>query len=195
MEIRILTVNEIPQALTLARGVFDFCVSSNMSDQGLIQGFLEYSAEAKITDMASRGEITLWGVFEQGQMAGMSAMQKEGHITMIYVLPAFQRRGFGKNLLTAMRTFAKSRYGYSYVTINAMPVYTAAYFQKQKFEQMNQVPAGCPYVSMKAKTIEEVSYEKKEIPTGWVIGASVGGLLICTAIVIVFMVSYLHGIV
>lgn len=195
MEIRNLTVNEIPQALTLARGVFDFCVSSNMPDQGLIQGFLEYSAETKIMDMASKGEITLWGVFEQGQMAGMSAMQKEGHITMIYVLPAFQRRGFGKKLLTAMRTFAKSRYGYSYVTVNAMPVYTAAYFQKQKFVQMNQVPVGCPYVSMRAKTIEEVSYEKKEIPTGWAIGASVGGLLICTAIVIAFMVSYLHGMV
>lgn len=195
MEIRILTANEIPQALTLAQGVFDFCLGSSVPDPRLVQGFMEYSAEAKMTDMAAKGEITLWGAFEQGQLAGMSAMQKEGHITMLYVLPAFQRRGLGKSLLTTMRTYAKSRYGYSYVTVNAMPVYTAAYFQKRKFQQMNQVPPGCPFVSMQAKTIEEVSYEKKEIPTGWAIGASVGGLLICTAIAVAFMVSYLHGIV
>lgn len=193
MEIRILTANEIPQALTLANGVFDFCVSSNIPDVRLVQGFKEYSAEENITAMEAKGEITFWGAFEQGQMAGMSAMQREGHITMIYVMPVFQRRGFGKKLLATMRAYAGRHYGYSYVTVNAMPVYTAAYFQKQKFRQMNQVPAGCSYVSMQAKTIEEVSYEKKEIPTGWAIGASVGGLLICTAIAVAFMVSYLRG--
>ena len=115
-------------------------------------------------------------------------MQKEGHITMLYVLPVFQRKGIGKKLLITMRTYARTGYGYSDVTVNAMPVYTAAYFQKRKFEQMGQVPMGCPYVSMRAKTIEEVSYEKKEIPAGWAIGASVGGLVLCGAIAAAFMV-------
>ena len=195
MEIRILEEQEIPQALVLATGVFDFCVSSNVPDPKLISGFMEYASTERITALASEHAITLWGAFEQGQLAGMSAMQKEGHITMLYVLPVFQRKGIGKKLLTTMRVYAKERYGYPYVTVNAMPVYTAAYFQKRKFEQMGQVPMGCPYVSMRAKTIEEVSYEKKEIPAGWAIGASVGGLLLCTAIAVAFMVCYFRGMI
>lgn len=194
MEIRILKDNEIPQALSLARGVFDFCVSGNIENPQLINGFMEYACENNISRLLAEDKITLWGAFEQGQMAGISSMQREGHITMLYVFPAYQRRGVGKQLLHAMRAFAGSAYGHSYVTVNAMPVYTAAYFQKQGFAQIGQVPAGCPYVSMHAKTIEEVSYEKKELSTGWLIGASIGGLLICTAVAVAFMISYFHGI-
>lgn len=195
MEIRNLEEHEIPQALALAQGVYDFCLSGSVPDPQLTRGFKEYSSAERIGSMVSENSITLWGAFEQGQMAGMAAMQKEGHITMLYVLPAFQRRGIGRQLLTTMRSYARSRYGYSYVTVNAMPVFTAAYFQKRKFEQMGQVPMGCPYVSMRAKTIDEVSYEKKEIPAGWAIGASVGGLIVCTAIVAAFMVCYFHGMI
>ncbi len=195
MDIRILEKQEIPQALTMARGVFDFCISGNVPDPQLVSGFMEYSSTERIMAMAAEGSITLWGAFEQGQLAGMSAMQKEGHITMLYVLPVFQRKGIGKKLLITMRTYARTGYGYSDVTVNAMPVYTAAYFQKRKFEQMGQVPMGCPYVSMRAKTIEEVSYEKKEIPAGWAIGASVGGLVLCGAIAAAFMVCYFQGII
>lgn len=194
MEIRILTEQEISKALSLARGVFDFCVGGNVPDPQLVDGFMEYSSENNIRRMQADGSITLWGAFEQGQMAGMSAMQKEGHITMLYVFPVFQRRGIGRQLLKTMRAYGRSAYGHSYVTVNAMPIYTAAYFQKRGFAQIKQAAGGCPYVSMKAKTIKEVAYEKKELSTGWVIGTSIGGLLICAVVAVAFMVCYFQGI-
>ena len=194
MEIRILQENEIPQAAKITQGVFDFCLSGSITDQSLVDGFLEYSKEVHIRRMAAEEKVILWGVFEQGQMAGMSAMQAEGHITMLYVLPAFQRRGYGKRLLETMRIYGRGSLGLEYVTVNAMPVYTAAYFLKRKFVQMNNTPGDCPFVPMYAGTIEDVQYEKKELSQGWILGTTLGGLAVCAIVVVIFMISYLHGL-
>ena len=43
-------------------------------------------------------------------MIAMSGMQKEGHITMLYVLPVFQRRGCGRCLLEEMKAYAANQY-------------------------------------------------------------------------------------
>ena len=44
MEIRILEEHEIPQALALAQGVYDFCLSGSVPDPQLTRGFKEYSS-------------------------------------------------------------------------------------------------------------------------------------------------------
>lgn len=195
MEIRILQEHELPQALQIARGVFDCCLANSIPDPQLRTGFLEYTKQENIYSMTAAKTLVIWGAFEQGQMVGMSGMQREGHITMLYVLPVFQRRGCGKELLLTMRKYAGSRYRLANVTLNAMPVWVASYFAKRKFSQIGMMPGVCPYVSMQAKAIEEVSYETKPISTGWILGTSFAGLAICAAVAVGFMIYYLNGII
>ena len=37
--------------------------------------------------------------------------------------------------------------------------------------------------------------EKKEIPSGVILGTSIGGLAVCAAVAVGFMVLWMHGIV
>lgn len=195
MEIRILQKHEIPQALQIARGVFDYCLGNSIPNPQMAAGFMDYTKQESIFRMVEDKVLVIWGAFEQGQMIGMSGMQREGHITMLYVLPVFQRRGCGNELLLAMRKYARNQYHLANVTLNAMPAWTASYFAKRKFTQIGMMPGICPYVSMQAKTIEEVSYEKKPVSTRWILGTSLGGLAICAAVAVGFMICYMNGII
>lgn len=196
MEIRILKTEEIPQAVSMARGVFDYCLRQSMQDMQAVQSFLDYTREEQIRHMVERGQLTLWGAFEQNQMIAMSGMQREGHITMLYVLPLFQRRGCGKELLKAMRAYAKTQYGLANVTLNAMPQWTASYFAKRKFQTANMMQVNrAPYLSMRAKSIQAVEFGKKPLSTGVILGTTMAGLCASVAIAVGFMVAYMNGIV
>lgn len=194
MEARILTEEQIPEALSIARGVFDCCLRAQISDLEMVHIFLQYTEEQNIRKMVEEQKLTLWGMFEQQQMVAMSGMQSEGHITMLYVLPIFQRRGYGKRLLAEMRGYAADAYHLSAVTLSAMPAWTADYFKKRKFQPLATAQP-CSFVPMQADAIVNTTYEKKPLSTAAVIGTSVGGLVICAAIAVGFMICWLHGIV
>ena len=51
------------------------------------------------------------------------------------------------------------------------------------------------FVPMQAKTVARAIYEKKEIPSGVILGTSIGGLAVCAAVAVGFMVLWMHGIV
>lgn len=192
MEIRLLTIEEMPQALKIATGVFDYCLRNNMQDAQSIASFEQYANEANVRQLMEQGRLTIWGAFEMGHMVAMSGMQSEGHITMLYVLPVYQRHGYGKELLLAMRKYAKSRYELPMVTVTAMPAWTAAYFRRWKFADMNPMQNGMvPYVYLQAKSIQEVSYEIKQIPAGAFIGVTVGGLALCALVAFGYMLTVL----
>lgn len=157
-----------------------------------IASFEQYANAENVRQLMEQGRLTLWGAFEMGHMVAMSGMQSEGHITMLYVLPVYQRHEYGKELLLAMRKYAKSRYDLPNVTVTAMPAWTAAYFRRQKFIDMNPVQDSMvPYVYLQAKSIQEISYEKKEIPAGAFIGTTVGGLAVCMLVAFIYMLTVL----
>ena len=89
MKAEILTEDQIPEALSIARGVFDYCLRARITDLEMIHIFLQYTENTNIRNMIAEGTLTMWGIFEQGHMIAMPGMQKEGHITMLYVLPVF----------------------------------------------------------------------------------------------------------
>lgn len=45
------------------------------------------------------------------------------------------------------------------------------------------------------KTVTRAIYEKKEIPSGVILGTSIGGLAVCAAVAVGFMVLWMQGIV
>ena len=129
MKAQILTEDQIPEALSIARGVFDYCLRARITDLEMIHIFLQYTENTNIRNMIAEGTLTMWGIFEQGHMIAMSGMQKEGHITMLYVLPVFQRRGCGRCLLEEMKAYAANQYQLQRVTLSAMPAWTADYYR------------------------------------------------------------------
>lgn len=191
MEIKILTDEQLPEAIGLARGVFDYCLRNSIPNPKMIQAFEQYSHQDYLKHMMEEGYLVMWGVYEQETIVGMSAMQSEGHITMLYVHPMYQRHGIGKKLLEEMRKYAKSTYNLPFVTVNAMPVWTERYFTKRKFKRMNVIPNN-DFVSMQATSVDEIMYEKKPISTGVVLSVVFGSLFFCILAVVIGLI-YLIG--
>lgn len=188
MEIKLLTTEQLPEAAGLARGVFDYCLQNSINNPKMVQAFEQYSHQDYLKHMMEENYLVMWGAYDQGTIVGMSAMQTEGHITMLYVHPMYQRRGIGKKLLEEMRKYAKSVYNLSIVTVNAMPVWTENYFARRKFSRMNVMPNN-DFVSMQAVAIDEVTYEKKPLSTGVVLSVVFGSLFFCILAVVIGLVQ------
>ena len=188
MKAQILTEDQIPEALSIARGVFDYCLRNSINNPKMVQAFEQYSHQDYLKHMMEENYLVMWGAYDQGTIVGMSAMQTEGHITMLYVHPMYQRRGIGKKLLEEMRKYAKSVYNLSIVTVNAMPVWTENYFARRKFSRMNVMPNN-DFISMQAVAIDEVTYEKKPLSTGVVLSVVFGSLFFCILAVVIGLVQ------
>ena len=188
MEIKILTTEQLPEAAGLARGVYDYCLRNNVPNPKMSQAFEQYSHQDYLKHMISEGHLVMWGAYEQGTIVGVSAMKTEGHITMLYVHPMYQRRGIGKKLLEEMRKYAKNAYNLSGVTLNAMPAWTENYFAKRKFKRMNVMPNN-DFVSMQARSLDEITYEKKTLPTGVVLSVVFGSLFFCILAVVIGLIG------
>lgn len=218
-EIRMLRTEEIPQAAELAQGVFGFDLRQTITDPQMIRYFEEYAAAEHLTDMASQKKLYLWGIFESEQLCGMSAMQPEGHITMLYVYPYFRRKRFARQLLDAMRRFAKQSLGLERVTACAFPAWTALYFIKNGFWQLPMQPAagaGQPatgtdqsatgagqsatatgqqtaapgFVYVEAKSLKDVVYPVRRIPRGAFVAAITLTLLAIIAVIAAYFGLY-----
>ena len=186
-----LTAEHLPMAVQLARGVFDRCLRPMMRSAESVRYFEEYVTEEHLLMLMEQGRLMLWGIFDQGRLIAVSGMQSEGHITMLYVLPVCQRRGYGKQLLRAMKSYAKDSLERAVVTVNVMPPEVNMYFRQNGFRVSNcLLPMNAPFVPMQAKAAAEVHYEVKPIPEGWFIGTLVGGLGLCMMAVLTYMISY-----
>lgn len=192
MEAKILTIAELPEAVKLARGVFNFCLRRTVQLPEMEACFEQYVNEEHLRPLMEQGQLVLWGSYDAGQLVAVSGMQREGHITMLYVLPIYQRRGYGKLLLRTMRIYAREQFQLSRVSVNATPAWTAQYFRLHGFQMADCGWTNTPlFAPLTAKTIHEVRFERKRIPTGWLLGTTLGGLAACAALAVIYMISYL----
>ena len=162
MEIKILQTEEVPKAVQLARGVFEYCLRNTINEAQLIESFYTYVREENIRQLMETQKLTIWAAYdEQNNMVAVSGMQSEGHITLLYVMPYYQRRGYGKKLLLTMREYAREKLELAQVTVNAMPAWTASYFAKSKFQGSAESTVGslCIY-ARKDGRIHRLSEER-----------------------------------
>lgn len=193
MVIRLLQIEEIPMAISLARGVFDYELRPSITDERLLRYVYEYVNEENTKNMIMSHTLYAWGAFEGNNICGISAMQPEGHINMLYVHPYFRKRGIGKKLLREMRWFAKEQYGLERVTVSAMPTWTTRYFLRNSFSPLAG-NAHADYVYLEAKTIHEVRYPVKPI-RGKTIAVIISiAVIMILAISIAFLTSYMLGV-
>lgn len=177
MEIRLLTENEIQSAINVAHEVYKACVLPYAKSEEEVAQYNEYVNIENLWKEMQAGKLFLWGVFEEQTLCGVSAIQNAGHITMLYVRPMCQHRGYGAALLEQMRGYAKEMLKTEHVTINVIPVTAAPFFYKRGFQLFsNQVMTGA-YVSLIADSKENLELRpKRKIPFGLICGI-IGGFV------------------
>lgn len=192
MTIRIIGREELNIASGLARYVFDNCLKYRIEFPQTIAFVEEYIAEENLKRLYDGCELILWGVYEGEQMVAVSALQSDGLISMLYVLPQCQNRGYGSKLLITMREYAKTRLGADRVTLNANPAWTSHFFTKKGFAQfdINQNPH-VPFVSMYALSKDVNVVSKRPVPKWVIILAVISCILFATIAGCLFMISYL----
>lgn len=192
MEIRILQKEEIKIVSGLSRYVFDYCLRNRMDYPQTIAFVEEYITEENLAKLCDENKLLLWGAFVETQMVGVAGMQSDGMITMLYVLPQYQNRGYGSMLLKTMREYGKEVCGFAKVTINANPAWTSFYFGKKGFIHANPNPnLRDPFVPMYALSTNIVGFEKRPVSKRVIAFAVAGCILFATLAGSLFMISYL----
>lgn len=192
MAIRVLQEEEFRNAAGLSRYVFDVCVRYRMEFLQTVWYIEPYLTEENLKTLHQQDKIVIWGVFEGEQLVAVSALQSDGMITMLYVLPQCQNRGYGHALINVMLDYAKEEYDFEKVTVNANPAWTSFYFKKQGFENANpNQNMHVPFVPMYFLLDEGKNYSKKPVPKKVIVLAVVGCLLFATIAGSIYMVSYL----
>ena len=192
MKIRILREDELIHASGLSRFVFDTCLRNRMEFTQTIPFIENYIAESNLNNMYRELRLIIWGAFEQGQLVGVSGMQNDGMITMLYVLPQYAGRGCGSRLLITMQEYAKHTLRLQKITLNATPAWTAFYFQKQGFSLQNPTTyEHVPFVPMYMDLERAVFQRKEKITIKTIVLALLACLGFATVAASVFMISYL----
>lgn len=191
METRMLYENEVPQAAKTARGIFDHCMREQIKDAQVVRLTEQYLEPENLIVMMRKAELFLWGTFENGELIAVGGLQQEGHITMLYVYPYFQRLGIARFIVGKMKEYAKNRLNRDRITVNAMPVQAAAYFERLGFKRLkDNVDADAPYVTLWSYTTEETVYPVKSIPERTVIKIVCGFLAAIFFVAVVFILTY-----
>ena len=192
MEIRILQKEEIDIASGLSRYVFDYCLRKRMEYPQTIEFVEDYIASSNLKLLVEENKLVLWGAFEDTQMVAVSAMQTDGMITMLYVLPQCQNRGYGSRLLKTMREYAKKDGCFDKVVLNANPAWTAGYFEKMGFTHTKPVQDyRVPFLPMYAPSSGIAGFEKKPVSQKAIALATLLSILFATIAGCAYMIWYM----
>lgn len=142
MEIRELTEQEIPAALTLAWQVFEQFVAPGYPVEG-VETFHRFLEE----ENWSR-RLRMIGAVEGGRVVGLLAM-RDSHISLFFVEKGRQRQGIGRSLLSYEQVHGSDRS----LSVNAAPDASETYrrlgFRETDTEQLRD---GIRYVPMVLET-------------------------------------------
>lgn len=189
MSARILSGQEVALAADLAQVVYRNSIEPFFNHPQMDRVFYEYADRNRLVERAEAGQVVVWGAFMGNNLYAMAAMQPEGHITMLYVLQQFQKRGTGKALLKEIKKYAFDKYHYAAVTLNAMPPWTADYFRHCGFTSINNQADLRSFVAMQSKIGTVPDYDIRPVKTGVVMGISMAALAVCVVIAIVYGIT------
>lgn len=118
--VRSLQFAEIEQALRLAGQVFDECVAPTYPMQG-VEEFHRFNNAEELMRQWQNGDLFFWGAYEEQNLVGMIAVRRPAHISMLYVLPAYQGKGVGRMLWQQACGFCTHELSMVRITVNAAP--------------------------------------------------------------------------
>lgn len=189
MNIRLLEENEIQRAVNVAHETYRTWLLPMVRTEEEVKQYNNYVNLESLWAQVHGGALFLWGLFEKEELCAVSAMKNNGHITMLYVRPVFQRKGYGTMLLNWMRGWAKKYLRLKKVTVNVTPAGQAGYFAHAGFRQIPVTMQQVNFIPMDAKT-GEMPEIRPERTIHWnaILGVSVGTLVLVVGIAIVYCI-------
>jgi len=146
---RQMKLSEAAEVASLALQVFDQFVAPNYQPDGVAE-FHRYASLESFLERHDSGHLTL--VAEDcGQFIGMLHLRKPRHVAMLFVRPAFQRKGVGGGLLAAAGELVGN--ADCEFTVNASPNAVSAY-ERLRFQATDaeQCVRGIRFVPMRRQT-------------------------------------------
>lgn len=197
---RILKESEIEVAAKQSRYVFDTCLRQRVNNEQTLSFVEDYLLPYQLKEKVQSGQLILWGAWNRNGLCAVSGMQRDGLITMLYVMPYMQNHKIGKELLTLMRSYAKNEWGYKRVSVNALPSDTSPYFARRGFYYVNEagqkidrpMQVGTEYsrystyMPMAARTLDRMQYTTRPIKDNVVAFMAVGFLVLIVVLLIIF---------
>lgn len=203
MEIRWVEGAELGLAVKMAHEIYEQCVRYQIATAEEVGQFYGYVRTEYLWEEMTADRLFVWGVWEEGQLYGVSAMQKNGHITMLYVRPEGWHRGYGTALLQTMVDAARCLH-LGQATINVTPVGAAGFFLQRGFYM---IPGGDIYPEFVSLThpvekpvyrygvqpgqeqvADRVTYSRRTPGTKWILGLSLGVLGFITVVTVLLTV-------
>ena len=163
---KIIKINgpDISVAIQVSRNIFYQTIAPFAQSRQIIDYFEEYLQT--VEQEVAAGRLTLWGAIMNNCIVGVSALNTQGHITMLYVNQPDWHKGIGKKLIKEMRTFAYNEYRLEEITVNAMPVWTAGFFYSCGFAPVSATYSGNEiFIPLKIKVKKEIRYKRRAIST------------------------------
>lgn len=148
MYVKRLQVEELQQALDLAWEVFEIDVAPTYPEEGVAE-FREFISFERMRPLVQSREVSFFGAMEGDQLCGISAIQTDGHIILLFVGKVWQRRGAARMLFYAMQQYCVIERAVVQMTVSATPNAVEAY-KHLGFIQTNneQMQDGIRYVPM-----------------------------------------------
>lgn len=124
-EVGPLPPQSLPQALALVWRVFSRFEAPEYSPEG-VEEFKTYIQSQNIQNLLAAGTMTMWGCWQNETLTGVLACRPAGHISLLFVDPAFHRQGVARALVEHMEAGCRAQ-GLSHLTVNSSPYAQEAY--------------------------------------------------------------------
>lgn len=126
MMIRQLYGQEVLDALHLIWDVFVEDVAPYYTEEG-VKAFSQFIRYDNIEQKMRTEGMAFLGAYEGTDLKGAGAIHPSGHIALLFVKKAEQRRGIGRQLFQALCSCGAQRFHVSKITVNASPGSVEAY--------------------------------------------------------------------
>lgn len=99
MQIRKMTHDDLPDASALCLEAFRLAVAPSLSAQG-VETFGKVAAQQAFAERMAGDNLMLVCIAD-GALTGLIELKEGRHVAMLFVAPAWQRRGIGTRLMNA----------------------------------------------------------------------------------------------
>ena len=126
LELSVLNPAEADAAVAVVKESFDACVAPDYAQQGR-DLFAQVVTADYLCSLPHRQGFTLVAKLD-GRLVGMCALRDGHHVTLFFVLPAFQGRGIGRRLFdSAVERVRRIVPGASKLEVHSSPVAVPVY--------------------------------------------------------------------
>lgn len=152
MFVKSLQGKEILDALHLVWEVFAEEIAPTYTPQGVAE-FQQFIKFENFMPRVTGGEMAVFGAVEGNELCGVSAVQNNGHVALLFVRKKWQRHGAAKMLMSIMERYCVNGFSIIRMTVNAAPNSVEAYRHMGFSATMpEQVKNGIRYVPMERMT-------------------------------------------